>query len=38
MFNHLNHVIAKLKQLQNVEIHQLMDLPDVERTKLQHVI
>jgi hypothetical protein len=43
MFNHHNHlnqehVIAKLKQLQNVEIHQLMDLPDVETMKLQHVL
>jgi hypothetical protein len=33
-----DHVIAKLKQLQDVEVHQQVDLPDVEITVLLIVI
>jgi len=34
---HLNHVIAKLLQLQNVEMDQLLFTLHVEITKMQHV-
>jgi hypothetical protein len=35
---HLNHVIVKQLQFQNVEMDQPAVWPDAETTKLQHVL